>query len=222
MTDPVEYEQKYVQSFYDQVAHHFDQTRYSTWPTTQEFITKISEQSRVLEVGCGNGKNLIFLQKLGKQVEIKGCDLCHCLCDIAQKKLGDKVEILEADQLKLPYADNRFDYVMSIAVIHHLSTVDRRLQAIRELLRVTESNGQVMIQVWALEQPNDSKRQFVTGDNIVPWNLKTKGQNDKRMDRYCHVFRKGELDNLVRQVGGCQILDSFYAKGNWAIVLKKL
>lgn len=46
------------------------------------------------------------------------------------------------------------------AVLHHLSTVDRRYAVISELLRITKIGGYVMIQAWALEQGGDSKRIF--------------------------------------------------------------
>lgn len=39
-----------------------------------------------------------------------------------------------------------------IAVIHHLSTADRRLAAIKELIRIIKPGGRVLISVWALEQ----------------------------------------------------------------------
>ena len=42
---------------------------------------------------------------------------------------------------------------MSIAVIHHLSTETRRLQAIQEINRILKIGGEALIYVWAYEQP---------------------------------------------------------------------
>jgi ubiquinone/menaquinone biosynthesis C-methylase UbiE len=42
------------------------------------------------------------------------------------------------DTLRLPYRSDAFDVVLSIAVLHHLSTKERRLQALSELLRITK------------------------------------------------------------------------------------
>ena len=42
-----------------------------------------------------------------------------------------------------------YDYVMCIAVIHHLSNKERRKQAIKELLRITKKDGKILIYVWA-------------------------------------------------------------------------
>lgn len=52
-------------------------------------------------------------------------------------------------------------------VLHHLSTRTRRLQAINELVRVLKPSGKLFIQVWAFEQPKDSKRQFTKQDEFV-------------------------------------------------------
>ena len=47
---------------------------------------------------------------------------------------------------------NLFDAVISIGVIHHFSTVKRRVRAIQELCRILTPGGKLMIYVWALEQ----------------------------------------------------------------------
>lgn len=41
---------------------------------------------------------------------------------------------------------------LCIAVLHHLSTAERRLAGLRELVRVTRPGGLVLVYVWALEQ----------------------------------------------------------------------
>ena len=41
---------------------------------------------------------------------------------------------------------------MSIAVLHHLSTLDHRLHALRELVRVTRVGGEILVCAWAVEQ----------------------------------------------------------------------
>ena len=48
-----------------------------------------------------------------------------------------------------------FDGCICIAVIHHLSTEQRRLDAIKELVRITRVGGLILVYVWALEQDMD-------------------------------------------------------------------
>ncbi|EFB27335.1 hypothetical protein PANDA_008230, partial [Ailuropoda melanoleuca] len=57
--------------------------------------------------------------------------------------------------------------LVSFSVIHHFSTKQRRIRAIKEMARVLVPGGQLMIYVWAMEQKN---RHFEKQDVLVPWN----------------------------------------------------
>lgn len=75
--------------------------------------------------------------------------MCPELVSIAGSR-GHQVTV--ADTLNLPFRTNSFDAVISIAVIHHLSSQPRRQQAVRELLRVVREGGKILVYVWAMEQ----------------------------------------------------------------------
>lgn len=66
----------------------------------------------------------------------------------------------------MPFRDESLDAVLSIAVVHHFATTERRVCALRELARVTRIGGRLMISVWAMEQ---SQRKFESQDVLVPW-----------------------------------------------------
>ncbi|XP_057766087.1 tRNA (carboxymethyluridine(34)-5-O)-methyltransferase [Salvia miltiorrhiza] len=60
------------------------------------------------------------------------------------------------------------------------------------------------------------------------WNAVSNGfarRDDKKgavvYDRYYHVFSEGELERLVSNVDGAVIVDRFYDKSNWCIILEK-
>ncbi len=76
------------------------------------------------------------------------------------------------DNLNLPLKDESLDAVLSIAVIHHIATVERRVKALRELARVLRVGGKVMISVWAMEQ---NHRKFGSQDVLIPWNRQIQG-----------------------------------------------
>ena len=102
-----------------------------------------------------------------------------------------------ADTLDLPHPSSSFDFAISIAVIHHLSTPERRIEAVKALLEAlippgsTESrhggsSGKALIFVWALEQKG-SRRGWDEGDEqdvMVPWVKKAVGsrQQSRRQD----------------------------------------
>ncbi len=87
-----------------------------------------------------------------------------------------------ADGLMLPHPAARFDFFISIAVIHHFATRERRVAAIRELLDVLKpspsgleesgpSAAQGLIYVWALEQKTSRRGWDIDNpqDVMVPW-----------------------------------------------------
>ena len=95
--------------------------------------------------GCGNGKYL----GVNPCVSTIGSDICPELVSIARAR-GHEVAVF--DCLNLPYRSDMFDAAICIAVVHHLSTEERRLAALRELARIVRPGGMMLVYVWAMEQ----------------------------------------------------------------------
>lgn len=55
------------------------------------------------------------------------------------------LQVLICDNMELPYKDDSFDAVLSIAVIHHIATTERRVRALRELARILRVGGRIII-----------------------------------------------------------------------------
>jgi tRNA (uracil-5-)-methyltransferase TRM9 len=91
-----------------------------------------------------------------------------------------------ADILALPHPLATFDFAISIAVVHHLSTSERRSEAIASILAHLKPGGKALVYVWALEQEG-SRRGWGEGgeqDVMVPWVMKGKvGKKEKRKGR---------------------------------------
>lgn len=88
------------------------------------------------------------------------------------------VGCVRADICDVPFRPGLFDFAISVAAIHHLSTPARREAAVRALLRSLGS-GRFFIYVWAWEQGPESKRKMgsraggeVVQDVMVPWVVK--------------------------------------------------
>ena len=97
-----------------------------------------------------------------------GCDRSTGLVEICRSK---DFQIIIADCLYLPYKSNILDAVLCIAVIHHLSTTERRKQAISEIMRVLRVGGKALIYVWAKNQKINSIKstylKFKTNKNKI-------------------------------------------------------
>ncbi|CAO2648544.1 Nn.00g078110.m01.CDS01 [Neocucurbitaria sp. VM-36] len=173
-----DYEAQHVHSVYEEIASHFSSTRYKPWPIVEHFLQEQRDGSVGADVGCGNGKYLA----VNRNVFIVGSDRSTNLVKIA--KQHEPHSTVVADNLSLPHPPGVFDFAISIAVIHHLSTSSRRVEAVKcllDLLRPASSSGlqdggKALIYVWALEQ-KDSRRGWDEGhqqDVMVPWVLKQK------------------------------------------------
>ena len=54
----MEYETKNVKNVYSKIASHFDNTRSYSWSWITQFINSNKEGSLILDIGCGNGRNM--------------------------------------------------------------------------------------------------------------------------------------------------------------------
>jgi tRNA (uracil-5-)-methyltransferase TRM9 len=175
-----------------------------------------------VDVGCGNGKNLA----INPDIFIVGSDRSESLVRIAAGRPPHDVVV--ADILDLPHPSGKFDFAICIAVVHHLSTTDRRVAAIKSMLSLLRKtgldthpfSGTALVYVWALEQ-KDSRRGWDDShpqDVMVPWVLKQKALDsatqEKVLHRYYHLYRKGELEDNVHAAGG-EVIQCGYEKDNW-------
>ncbi|KAF1522583.1 hypothetical protein FQV20_0000257, partial [Eudyptula albosignata] len=84
-----------------------------------------------------------------------GCDRSKNLVDICGEK---NFQAFVCDALSVPIRSGSCDACISIAVIHHFSTAERRLATIRELARLLRPGGMALIYVWAMEQEYKSQK----------------------------------------------------------------
>ena len=210
-------EQKFVHDVYDTIAQHFHITRGYLWNKVKLFTQAIPEISLVADIGCGNGKNSV-----GSKYFPIVSDVSHQFLKIC---LEQGLEPSCCNTISIPYRSNLFDFTLCVAVLHHLSSKERRLRALQELVRITKPGGDIFVQVWAFEQPKKSKKKFTQQENYVQWHLQKRFTKDKKKDivlkRYYYVFKEGELETLCE---GCNVVvkESFYECGNWGVILTVL
>lgn len=191
-------EEEYVHKVYNEIAPHFSQTRYKPWPIVTKFLHDQSMGSVGIDVGCGNGKYL----SVNPNVFIIGSDRSDGLISCAHD-INNDYNVLVADGMCLPHRDETFDFAISIAVVHHWTTRERRIEAINHILSKVKTGGQMLIYCWALEQGN-SRRGYHEGmeqDVLVPWVLQeTKGSNgDKVVKKNRKTIAKPDLTNVPPQ-----------------------
>lgn len=111
--------------------------------THTRFLNKIRvlNKKAAIDVGCGDGIFLDYLEKQFGFKKVVGLDIDPQRCRTA-KKLNPGIRIVEADAEKVPFADESFDFVFVNALLHHL---ENPYQVINELIRICRNNGLVII-----------------------------------------------------------------------------
>jgi SAM-dependent methyltransferase len=113
-------ESMYDQSYYESPSIKSNYDHYSDisvitpiYQSIAHAIVEIFRPKRVLELGCGNGITLKYLQEFG--VEGDGVEISDY---IIQKKLISRIH--KASLHQLPFPDNTFDVVFSCRVLEHI------------------------------------------------------------------------------------------------------
>jgi ubiquinone/menaquinone biosynthesis C-methylase UbiE len=99
--------------------------------------------ARILDAGCGSGRNMVELARHGS---VTGIDLSDTSVCLARDRAAG--EVVEGSVLDLPFEEDRFDLVVSLDVIEHL---EDDLGALRELRRVAAPGGSLLVTVPAYQ-----------------------------------------------------------------------
>lgn len=91
---------------------------------------------KVLDVGCGPGWLVRYLNINGFQTV--GCDSSTEAIKIAKKV--NKVDVLQASAISLPFGDGVFDAVLSVSMIEHLTKTEAK-KFLTEANRVLKNSG---------------------------------------------------------------------------------
>ena len=111
-------------------------------------LLKKYKTKKILDLGCGPGRHLIYLAKKG--FDVSGLDNSETALKMANlwlKKTKLKAHVKNIDFYQpLPYANNFFDAVISHGAIHH-GTTKKVKQIIAEITRVLKKHGMIFITV---------------------------------------------------------------------------
>ncbi|MBC7856287.1 MAG: class I SAM-dependent methyltransferase [Pirellulaceae bacterium] len=97
----------------------------------------------ILDLGTGTALIPIELCRRTIHCRVLAVDLAAHMLELARKNvaaagLADRIELEQIDAKALPFADGRFDVVMSNSIIHH---IPEPMHSLQETVRVTKSGG---------------------------------------------------------------------------------
>lgn len=108
-------------------------------------LDKQTNESLVgLEIGCGKGRNVIWLAKQG--VHITGFDFSRSAIEVARNRANgmksESIRLLEHDAtIKWPFQANQFDFVIDCFVSTDIEGENNRIFVSKEILRVLKPGG---------------------------------------------------------------------------------
>lgn len=190
---------------YDVIAKDFSKTRRELWSDLLFLGNIAKDNDNILDLGCGNGRLVKLFEDL--RINYTGIDISPNLISEAMQDFGenDRQKFVVGDALNLPFADNSFDKVYSIAFFHHIPSKKMRIQVMNELKRVLKPEGILLLTVWNLRQKKfrkfiyqnifnklKGKSEMDFFDALIPWR-----RDGEPILRYCHAFTKNELKKLV-------------------------
>lgn len=89
-----------------------------------------NEKIRILEIGCGNGVDLIKFLNNRDNIELYGIDID----DTGLKQDNFKLIVQDAETIDFP--DKFFDFVISLGVLEHIQPIEKLSRVAKEINRV--------------------------------------------------------------------------------------
>jgi len=177
---------------------------WSIFRTELEVAAQRWQQGRLLNIGCAHGPDFLPFKA---DFELHGADFSTEMLGLARKyatKFDLATNLVLADACHLPYADESFDWAISVATYHHIKGKAARQAALSELRRVLMPGGEAFITVWNHWQPRFWLR---PREVMVPWR-----KRGEILYRYYYLLSYPELEGLARKAG-LTVIKSFPESG---------
>jgi trans-aconitate 2-methyltransferase len=174
------------------VSHEWDARTYDSLPLPHTLwgrrtLARLDPRGvyRVLDAGCGTGRDTQLLLDLIPGVRVVAVDGSRAMLDQLEVRLADRrdrVEIVHADLTKPIPIDGHVDAVVSVAAFHWISDHDKLFRNLARVLRpggqlVTDCGGQgnVVRIMAAIED--------VLGESPPIWNFAGVEETQRRLER---------------------------------------
>lgn len=140
------------------------------YPRVVEFAALLKARGfrRVLDLGCGTGRHLVYLAKEG--FEVCGVDISPTGLEYTRRWLeaeGLKAELKQSDMTEIPYPDEFFDGAISIHVIYH-GTLAQMRKALAELYRTLKPGGLALVTFQSRRSYRYGRGQEIEPHTFVP------------------------------------------------------
>jgi ubiquinone/menaquinone biosynthesis C-methylase UbiE len=105
-------------------------------------------KGKVIDLGCGEGRDTIFLTKKG--IDVQGIDISHSAINKAKEKYKEIIELKEVfhigNVLYLNrFEDQTFNFAMNMGCLHMMNKNEDRLLHLQNVNRILKLNGYFLV-----------------------------------------------------------------------------
>ena len=139
------YHVKKTIAVYDAIADDYAKKLddYAPRPEQEKFVSLLPKHIKVLDAGCGPGRDCDYFVKQGLQVV--GVDLSEKLLVLAKERVP-QAKFIKQDLRKLRFSDQSFDGIWACASLHHLKRDEVPL-VLQKFFQLLTSHGILFILV---------------------------------------------------------------------------
>jgi SAM-dependent methyltransferase len=208
--------------FYTRFGAEFSSTRQRLQPGVRRVADELRGDESILDIGCGNGELARHLNRRGFRGAYLGVDFSAPLLAAAAASYSFPVKFMPGDltgDWEFQVSGFRFQVIYAFAVLHHIPSIEMRLNILRKVKTLLADDGKFVMSNWQFlnseklrariqpwEAVNIRGDELDEGDYLLDWRSGGKGL------RYAHHFSAEELSALANQTG-MRISASFLSDG---------
>lgn len=210
-------------NFYSQFAQEFSETRSSGKVNLEHILPYLKDGGNILDIGCGNGRLAPRLDREKLRMTYLGIEAIPGLVEIARnqcehlKTIRATFRVMDITERNWNTNLQDFDIAVALAVLHHIPSIELRVQVLRDIRSALKSNGKLIMTNWKFDE-NDRLRR-----KIEPWS--TVAIDERALEprdalivwrrggagcRYVHLIAPDEVEQMSRQAG-FKVEQQFYA-----------
>ena len=167
---------------------------------------------KILDYGCGTGRNMKYIQANTEKVEIMGCDIADQLKHNFEKheevrKMG--MEIM----LDTEVQENNYDIVLNSHVLNVIESDEIKQAVVNNIYKALKDGGHAIIEVRTKKDVEGAKSKVAHGDG---WKIKCKGEYT-----YQEGITKEKMQDLLTTAGFI-IEEHTYNSSSHLVIAQKL
>jgi len=168
-----------------------------------KFLSRLlPKEGRILDCACGYGRLTIPLAQKGFAVE--GVDCAENLIADAKSfaaKSNLAINFIIGDMCALPYQDNSFAYVMCMwSSFNHVLTQQDQFSALREMLRVTQPTGTILLD---LPCPKEALKELQQNATAIDQEQRVFKNMIANVENTTYFHDKQSIKALLDQIDTC-------------------